>query len=70
MLDANGNVPDRIVGTSSGSLVGAFYAGGNDGKALGRFGFSQVNRAINAGQEAAERALPRILNVICARFAR
>jgi NTE family protein len=33
-LEANGIVPDVVVGTSSGSLVGALYAGGHDGKAL------------------------------------
>jgi NTE family protein len=33
-LEANGIVPDVIVGASSGSLVGALYAGGYDGRAL------------------------------------
>jgi NTE family protein len=35
-LEAQGIQPDIIVGTSAGSLVGALYAGGNDGFALQR----------------------------------
>lgn len=34
VLEANGIVPDVIVGSSSGGLVGALYAGGYDGRAL------------------------------------
>jgi predicted acylesterase/phospholipase RssA len=37
-------------------------------RAIGRFDFEQVEPAIIAGREAAERALPRILNVIRARL--
>jgi NTE family protein len=33
-LEAQGIVPDIVVGTSAGSLVGALYAAGNDGFAL------------------------------------
>ena len=36
ILEQNGIVPDFIVGTSAGSLVGALYAGGFDGFALQR----------------------------------
>jgi len=36
VLEANGIVPDVIVGSSSGSMVGALYAGGYDGRALGK----------------------------------
>ena len=36
ILEQNGIVPDIIVGTSAGSLVGALYAGGFDGFALQR----------------------------------
>jgi len=35
-LEAQGIQPDIVVGTSAGSLVGALYAGGNDGFALQR----------------------------------
>ena len=34
ILEQNGIVPDMVVGTSAGSLVGALYAGGYDGFAL------------------------------------
>ncbi len=34
VLEANGIVPDFVVGTSAGSVVGALYAAGNDGFAL------------------------------------
>ncbi|MQQ99611.1 patatin-like phospholipase family protein [Glaciimonas sp. GS1] len=34
VLEANGIVPDVVVGTSAGSVVGALYAAGNDGFAL------------------------------------
>ena len=34
VLEANGIEPDVIVGSSSGSMVGALYAGGYDGRAL------------------------------------
>ncbi|WP_374586368.1 patatin-like phospholipase family protein [Pseudoduganella sp.] len=33
-LEAQGIVPDLVVGTSAGSVVGALYAAGNDAKAL------------------------------------
>ena len=36
ILEQNGIVPDMVVGTSAGSLVGALYAGGYDGFALQR----------------------------------
>lgn len=36
VLEANGIVPDIVVGTSAGSLVGALYAAGNNGLALNR----------------------------------
>ena len=34
VLEANGIVPDLIVGSSSGGVVGALYAGGYDGRAI------------------------------------
>ncbi len=40
VLEANGMVPDLIVGTSAGSLVGALYASGIDGFELQRLGLS------------------------------
>jgi NTE family protein len=36
VLEANGIVPDIVVGTSAGSLVGALYASGYDGFALNK----------------------------------
>jgi NTE family protein len=36
VLEANGIVPDIVVGTSAGSLVGALYAAGNNGLALNK----------------------------------
>jgi NTE family protein len=36
VLEANGIIPDIVVGTSAGSVVGAIYAAGNDAHALQR----------------------------------
>ncbi|MBU3725267.1 MAG: patatin-like phospholipase family protein [Burkholderiaceae bacterium] len=40
VLEANGIMPDLIVGTSAGSLVGALYASGIDGFELQRLGLA------------------------------
>ncbi len=45
-LEANGIVPDVIVGTSSGSLVGALYAGGNDGRALEKIALEMTDNDV------------------------
>jgi len=38
MLESQGIVPDFIVGTSAGAVVGALYAGGNDAYAMQKIG--------------------------------
>lgn len=47
MLEAQGIVPDIVVGTSAGSLVGALYAAGNDGFALQRLALAMDEAAIS-----------------------
>lgn len=46
-LEAQGIVPDIVVGTSAGSLVGALYAAGNDGFALQRLALAMDEAAIS-----------------------
>lgn len=46
-LEAQGIVPDIVVGTSAGSLVGALYAAGNDGYALQRLALAMDETAIS-----------------------
>ncbi len=47
MLEANGIVPDVVVGTSAGSLVGALYAAGNNGYALQKMAIDMDEAAIS-----------------------
>lgn len=47
MLEAQGIVPDMIVGTSAGAVVGALYAGGFDAFAMQRIG-QQLDESIFA----------------------
>ncbi len=47
VLEAQGIVPDIVVGTSAGSLVGALYAAGNNGFALQRIAFDIDEAAIS-----------------------
>lgn len=47
MLETHGIVPDIVVGTSAGSLVGALYAAGNDGFALQRLALAMEEAAIS-----------------------
>lgn len=46
-LEAQGIVPDIVVGTSAGSLVGALYAAGNNGFALHRLALEMDEAAIS-----------------------
>lgn len=46
-LEAQGIVPDIVVGTSAGSLVGALYAAGNNGFALNRMAIEMDEAAIS-----------------------
>lgn len=46
-LEAQGIVPDIVVGTSAGSLVGALYAAGNNGLALNRLALDMDEAAIS-----------------------
>ncbi|MES2933888.1 MAG: patatin-like phospholipase family protein [Pseudomonadota bacterium] len=46
-LEAQGIVPDYVVGTSAGSLVGALYAAGNNGFALQKMGLEMEEAAIS-----------------------
>lgn len=46
-LEAQGIVPDIVVGTSAGSLVGALYAAGNDGFALHKLALEMDEVAIS-----------------------
>src|SRR5581483_10290053 len=45
-LEAQGIVPDLIVGTSAGSLVGALYAGGANGFELQKMALAMDDRAV------------------------
>ena len=47
VLEAQGIVPDLVVGTSAGSLVGALYAAGNNGFALQKLGMEMDEAAIS-----------------------
>lgn len=47
VLEAQGIVPDIVVGTSAGSLVGALYAAGNNGFALHRLALDMDEAAIS-----------------------
>ncbi len=47
ILEANGIVPDIVVGTSAGSLVGALYAAGNNGNALQKMAIDMDEAAIS-----------------------
>jgi NTE family protein len=47
VLEAQGIVPDLVVGTSAGSLVGALYAAGNNGFALHRLALEMEEAAIS-----------------------
>jgi NTE family protein len=46
-LEAQGIVPDLVVGTSAGSLVGALYAAGNNGFALHKMALEMDEAAIS-----------------------
>ncbi len=46
-LEARGIVPDLVVGTSAGSLVGALYAAGNNGFALHKMALEMEEAAIS-----------------------
>lgn len=46
-LEAQGIVPDLVVGTSAGSLVGALYAAGNNGFALHKLALEMDEAAIS-----------------------
>jgi len=46
-LEANGIMPDLVVGTSAGSLVGALYAAGNNGPALQKMAIDMEEGAIS-----------------------
>src|SRR5437899_922122 len=46
-LEAQGIVPDIVVGTSAGSLVGALYAAGNNGFALQKLALEMDEAAIS-----------------------
>jgi NTE family protein len=46
-LESNGIVPDLVVGTSAGSLVGALYAAGNNGNALQKMAIDMDESAIS-----------------------
>lgn len=46
-LEANGIMPDLVVGTSAGSLVGALYAAGNNGSALQKMAIDMDEGAIS-----------------------
>ena len=46
-LEAQGIVPDVVVGTSAGSLVGALYAAGNNGFALHKLALEMDEAAIS-----------------------
>lgn len=46
-LEAQGIVPDVVVGTSAGSLVGALYAAGNNGFALHKLALEMEEAAIS-----------------------
>jgi len=46
-LEAQGIVPDIVVGTSAGSVVGALYAAGNDGFKLNRMALEMDEAAIS-----------------------
>lgn len=47
VLEAQGIVPDIVVGTSAGSLVGALYAAGNNGFALHKLAIEMEEAAIS-----------------------
>ncbi len=47
VLEAQGIVPDLVVGTSAGSLVGALYAAGNNGYALQKMAIDMDEAAIS-----------------------
>lgn len=47
VLEAQGIVPDIVVGTSAGSLVGALYAAGNNGFALQKLAFEMDEASIS-----------------------
>lgn len=47
VLESQGIVPDLVVGTSAGSLVGAMYAAGNNGFALHRLALDMDEAAIS-----------------------
>lgn len=46
-LESQGIVPDMVVGTSAGSLVGALYAAGNNGFALHKMALAMDEAAIS-----------------------
>src|SRR2546425_229731 len=46
-LESQGIVPDIVVGTSAGSLVGALYAAGNNGFALNKLALDMDEAAIS-----------------------
>ncbi len=47
VLEAQGIVPDLVVGTSAGSLVGALYAAGNNAQALQKMAIDMDEAAIS-----------------------
>src|SRR5258708_15707114 len=46
-LEAQGLVPDMVVGTSAGSVVAAFYAGGADGFQLQKLALEMDDGAVS-----------------------
>src|SRR2546428_565160 len=46
-LEAQGIVPDMVVGTSAGSVVAAFYAGGDNGFELQKLALDMEDRAVS-----------------------
>ncbi|HEY6773109.1 MAG TPA: patatin-like phospholipase family protein, partial [Oxalicibacterium sp.] len=47
VLESQGIVPDMVVGTSAGSVVGALYAAGNNGFALQKMAMKMDEAAIS-----------------------
>ena len=53
MLESQGIVPDYVVGTSAGAVVGSLYAGGNDAFAMQKIAVSSTRRSSPTGPWAA-----------------
>ena len=52
MLESQGIVPDYVVGTSAGAVVGSLYAGGNDAFAMQKIAASSTRRSSPTGRWA------------------